>query len=68
MDSSSSDEFSSLILRRVDKWACVKNCGACCKLGPLDSRPDLETYLTGYYNSKYYDVIVYVIFSLIYSI
>lgn len=36
----------NMILRRVDKWACVKNCGACCKLGPLDSRPDLETYLT----------------------
>jgi Fe-S-cluster containining protein len=35
-----------MILRRVDKWACVKNCGACCKLGPLDSRPDLGTYLS----------------------
>eukprot|EP01041_Mallomonas_annulata_P005022 gene5022-10050_t len=33
------------ILRRIDKWACVKNCGACCKLGPIDSRPDLESYL-----------------------
>jgi len=33
------------ILRRVDKWACVQKCGACCKLGPLSSRPDLETYL-----------------------
>ncbi len=34
------------ILRRVDKWACVAGCGACCKLGPLSDRPDLETYLT----------------------
>jgi Fe-S-cluster containining protein len=34
------------ILRRVDKWACVSGCGACCKLGPLSSRPDLKDYLT----------------------
>ena len=34
------------ILRRVDKWACVSGCGACCKLGPLSSRPDLPSYLT----------------------
>lgn len=34
-----------MVLRKIDKWACIKNCGACCKLGPLDSRPDLETYL-----------------------
>lgn len=33
------------ILRQVDKWACVKFCGACCKLGPIDSRPDLAEYL-----------------------
>jgi len=46
--SSSSGGVSSTdpILRRIDKWACVKGCGACCKLGPLDSRPDLPTYLT----------------------
>jgi uncharacterized protein len=25
-------------------WRCVKNCGACCHLDPLD-RPDLEEYL-----------------------
>lgn len=31
------------ILRKIDEWACVKGCGACCKLGPLDSRPDLAT-------------------------
>jgi uncharacterized protein len=37
---------SDPILRRVDKWACVKGCGACCKLGPLDSRPDLPEYLS----------------------
>ena len=34
------------ILRKVDKWACMKDCGACCKLGPLEDRPDLEEYLT----------------------
>lgn len=43
------------ILKRVDKWACVKNCGACCKLGPIDSRPDLSSYLSeidyAYYES-----------------
>lgn len=44
---STTDDISSdMILRRIDKWACVKNCGACCKLGPLESRPDLESYLT----------------------
>ena len=34
------------VLRRVDKWACVSGCGACCKLGPLDSRPDLKEWLS----------------------
>lgn len=34
------------ILRKVDKWACIKDCGACCKLGPLEDRPDLPDYLT----------------------
>lgn len=34
------------ILRRVDKWACIRNCGACCKLGPVSSRPELQSYLT----------------------
>ena len=34
------------VLRQVDKWACISNCGACCKLGPLDERPDLATYLS----------------------
>lgn len=29
-----------------DKSLSIKNCGACCKLGPLDSRPDLSTYLS----------------------
>lgn len=37
---------STDILRRVDMWACVKGCGACCKLGPMNSRPDLSSYLT----------------------
>jgi len=36
---------NDVILRQIDGWACVKGCGACCKLGPLESRPDLETYL-----------------------
>ena len=36
----------NIILRQIDGWACVKGCGACCKLGPLESRPDLSTYLT----------------------
>lgn len=26
-------------------WQCVKNCGACCNLTPVD-RPDLADYLT----------------------
>lgn len=34
------------ILKRIDNWACIKNCGACCKLGPLSSRPDLQDYLS----------------------
>jgi len=34
------------ILRKIDTWACVANCGACCKLGPLSSRPDLAEYLS----------------------
>ena len=34
------------ILRRIDSWACVSKCGACCKLGPLSSRPDLNEYLS----------------------
>lgn len=40
------DSTSSSILRKVQNWACIKQCGACCKLGPLESRPDLETYLS----------------------
>ena len=42
----STTDLDGEILRRVDKWACIKNCGACCKLGPLDSRPELPEYLT----------------------
>ena len=34
------------ILRRIDDWACVSGCGACCKLGPMSSRPDIGEYLT----------------------
>lgn len=47
----------SNILRRVDKWACVRNCGACCKLGPLSSRPDLQEYLTSDEFSLYQSMI-----------
>eukprot|EP01038_Epipyxis_sp_PR26KG_P008533 gene8533-11533_t len=46
-----------MILRKVDKWACIKNCGACCKLGPLDSRPDLAEYLTPVEFEKYSSMI-----------
>lgn len=42
----SADTDDKNILRQIDKWACIKNCGACCKLGPLESRPDLVTYLS----------------------
>lgn len=34
------------ILRQIGKWSCVSNCGACCKLGPVSDRPDLEEYLS----------------------
>jgi len=34
------------ILRRIDTWACVSGCGACCKLGPMSSRPDIGEYLS----------------------
>lgn len=47
------NSVDGVILRKIDRWACVKNCGACCKLGPLDSRPDLESYLTPSELSKY---------------
>ena len=45
------------ILRRVDKWACIKDCGACCKLGPLEDRPDLSEYLTEAELKQYKDMI-----------
>lgn len=38
--------IEDLILKQIDTWACIKNCGACCKLGPLSARPDLDSYLT----------------------
>lgn len=34
------------ILRQIDTWACVSGCGACCKLGPMSSRPDIGEYLS----------------------
>lgn len=40
-----SSDDSVEILRRIEDWGCVKGCGACCKLGPLESRPDLREYL-----------------------
>ncbi|CAM9452788.1 unnamed protein product [Choristocarpus tenellus] len=33
-----------IILKRSNKWACIKGCGACCYLAP-EERPDLEDYL-----------------------
>lgn len=42
---SSSTDDSIEILRQIEDWGCVKGCGACCKLGPLESRPDLKEYL-----------------------
>jgi uncharacterized protein len=35
----------NFILKQIDDWACIRNCGACCKLGPLSSRPDIKDYL-----------------------
>lgn len=29
-----------VVLKRSSRWACVKNCGACCYLAP-EERPDL---------------------------
>lgn len=29
----------------MEKWQCIKRCGACCQLEP-DERPDLAHYLT----------------------
>ncbi|CAM9682897.1 unnamed protein product [Scytosiphon promiscuus] len=33
-----------VVLKRSSRWACVKNCGACCYLAP-EERPDLAEYL-----------------------
>lgn len=44
--SDDNNPYAANILRKVDQWACVRNCGACCMLGPIESRPDLDTYLT----------------------
>lgn len=32
--------------KRDDDWACMKNCGACCMLGPVEMRPQLQSVLT----------------------
>lgn len=32
--------------KRDDDWACMKNCGACCMLGPLEMRPQLQSVLS----------------------
>lgn len=45
MQSESATSGNVEVLKRIGDWACVKNCGACCKLGPLSSRPDLNEYL-----------------------
>lgn len=55
MMSASSDNNN--ILRRVDKWACVKDCGACCKLGPIESRPQLNEYLNEIDYARYESLI-----------
>lgn len=34
-----------VVLKRSTRWACVKDCGACCYLAPED-RPDLEEFLS----------------------
>lgn len=47
----------SEILRQIKEWACVKSCGACCKLGPLEDRPDLGEYLTPEEYEKYVSMI-----------
>ncbi|CAM9287074.1 unnamed protein product [Pylaiella littoralis] len=41
-----------VVLKRSSRWACVKNCGACCYLAP-DERPDLAEYLP---DPKEYDL------------
>ena len=36
------DGTDPVLLKRIDDWGCMRNCGACCKLGPVDSRPAME--------------------------
>ena len=45
-DNENGIDMDETVLRKVNNWACVKGCGACCKLGPIESRPDLDDYLT----------------------
>ena len=37
-------------------WQCVKKCGACCNLDPVD-RPDLENYLTLEEMTHYFNLV-----------
>jgi uncharacterized protein len=37
-------------------WQCVKQCGACCHLDPVD-RPDLDTYLSEPELSQYLSLV-----------
>jgi hypothetical protein len=41
-----SDDIESNFNRRIDDWGCMKSCGACCMLGPVDSRPHLQETLS----------------------
>jgi uncharacterized protein len=45
------------VLRKIDDWACVKDCGACCKLGPIESRPELSDYLSPEEHTTYVGMI-----------
>ena len=55
--STAGSQDSDTILRQVKNWACVKSCGACCKLGPIEDRPDLGDYLSPEEYEKYVSMI-----------
>lgn len=40
------DASPVIVLKRSTRWACVKNCGACCYLA-VDDRPELEGLISG---------------------
>jgi hypothetical protein len=41
-----SNDIESNFNRKIDDWGCMKSCGACCMLGPVDSRPHLQETLS----------------------